>query len=82
MYNRNEKKSENWKNWIAIFTVGLLLILVYKLLDNFTQIGEWIGTLFSVLAPFLVGLLNWRTYYICHVEVWRIYIKKLRKRIL
>ena len=40
MYNRNEKKSENWKNWIAIFTVGLLLILVYKLLDNFTQIGE------------------------------------------
>ena len=57
MYNRNEKKSENWKNWIAIFTVGLLLILVYKLLDNFTQIGEWIGTLFSVLAPFLVGLL-------------------------
>ena len=41
MYNRNEKKSENWKNWIAIFTVGLLLILVYKLLDNFTQIGEW-----------------------------------------
>ena len=57
MYNKNEKKSENWKNWIAIFTVGLLLILVYKLLDNFTQIGEWIGTLFSVLAPFLVGLL-------------------------
>ena len=57
MYNRNEKKSENWKNWIAIFTVGLLLILVYKLLDNFTQIGEWIGTLFSVLAPFLAGLL-------------------------
>ena len=80
MYNRNEKKSENWKNWIAIFTVGLLLILVYKLLDNFTQIGEWIGTLFSVLAPFLVGLLI--AYYICHVEVWRIYIKKLRKRIL
>lgn len=39
MYNKNEKKSENWKNWIAIFTVGLLLILVYKLLDNFTQIG-------------------------------------------
>ena len=31
MYNKNEKKSENWKNWIAIFTVGLLLILVYKL---------------------------------------------------
>ena len=57
MYNKNEKKSENWKNWIAIFTVGLLLILVYKLLDNFTQIGEWIGTLFSVLTPFLVGLL-------------------------
>lgn len=55
--NSKEKKSENWKSWIAIFTVGLLLILVYKLLDNFTQIGEWIRTLFSVLAPFLVGLL-------------------------
>lgn len=55
--NSKEKKSENWKNWIAIFTVGVLLILVYKLLDNFTQIGEWIGTLFSILAPFLVGLL-------------------------
>lgn len=55
--NSKKKKSENWKSWVAIFTVGLLLILVYKLLDNFTQIGEWIGTLFSVLAPFLVGLL-------------------------
>lgn len=57
MNKNKEKKNENWKNWIAIFIVGLLLILVYKLLDNFTQIGEWIGTLFSVLAPFLVGLL-------------------------
>ena len=40
MYNKNEKKSENWKNWIAIFYSWIIIILVYKLLDNFTQIGN------------------------------------------
>lgn len=52
-----DKNKGNIKNYLAIFLVGVVLILVYKLLDNFTQIGEWIGKLFSVLMPFFIGLL-------------------------
>ncbi len=80
--NSKEKKSENWKSWIAIFTVGLLLILVYKLLDNFTQIGEWIRTLFSVLAPFLVGLLIAYLLYMPCRGIENLFKKTKRKRFI
>lgn len=79
MNKKSESKSENWKSWIAIFIVGVLLILVYKLLDNFTQIGEWLKTLFSVLTPFLVGLLIAYLLYMPCRGVERLY-KKTKKK--
>lgn len=82
MNKKIENRSENWKNWIAIFTVGLLLILVYKLLDNFTQIGEWLETLFSVLAPFLVGLLIAYLLYMPCRGVEKLYKKTKKKNFI
>lgn len=82
MNNKNEKKSEKWKNWIAIFIIGLLLILVYKLLDNFTQIGLWLKTLFSVLTPFLVGLLIAYLLYMPCRAVEKLYKKTKKKNFI
>lgn len=45
------------KRWIYWVSIGVVLIIIYKLLDNFTGIGDWIGNLFSVLAPFIEGVL-------------------------
>ena len=45
------------KKWFYWVSIGVVLIIIYKLLDNFTGIGDWIGNLFSVLAPFLEGIL-------------------------
>lgn len=82
MNKKSESKSENWKSWIAIFIVGVLLILVYKLLDNFTQIGEWLKTLFSVLTPFLVGLLIAYLLYMPCRGVERLYKKTKKKNFI
>ena len=45
------------KRWFYWISIGIVLIIIYKLLDNFTGIGEWISNFFSVLAPFIEGVL-------------------------
>ena len=45
------------KRWFYWISIGIVLIIIYKLLDNFTGIGEWISNFFSVLAPFIEGIL-------------------------
>ena len=45
------------KKWFYWVSIGVTLIIIYKLLDNFTGIGEWIGNFLSVLAPFVEGIL-------------------------
>src|SRR5699024_6728696 len=45
------------KRWFYWVSIGIVLIIIYKLLDNFTGIGEWISNFFSVLAPFVEGIL-------------------------
>lgn len=76
------KKSENWKSWLAIFIIGVLLIIVYKLLDNFTQIGLWFKTLLSVLAPFLAGLLIAYLLYLPCRGVENLYKKTKKKNFI
>ena len=45
------------KRWLYWVSIGVVLIVIYKLLDNFSGIGNWINNFFSVLAPFLEGIL-------------------------
>ena len=75
-----DKKKSNVKDYLAIFLIGVLLILVYKLLDNFTQIGEWIGKLFSVLMPFFVGLLIAYILYMPCKGIENLYRKTKKKK--
>lgn len=52
----NEIKA-NWKKWFSLFLLAVLIIVVYKVLDNFKNIQVWFITFFRVLRPFLIGLL-------------------------
>ena len=51
-----EELKNHSKKWIYWFLLGVALIVVYKALDNFTNVSEVIGGFFKVIAPFLVGI--------------------------
>ena len=37
--------------------IGIILIIVYKTLDNFTNIFDWIAKLTNILMPFIIATL-------------------------
>lgn len=51
----NEIKN-HWKKWIYWFMLGLSLIIIYKILDNFTETTEVLGKFFTILRPFFIGV--------------------------
>lgn len=55
---RKEKtKVLGTKKWFYWVSIGVVLIVIYKLLDNFSGIATWIKNLLSILAPFVGGIL-------------------------
>ena len=48
---------KNLSKWMYWFLLAISVILVYKVLDNFTSIGQVLSHFFSVITPFLSGLL-------------------------
>ena len=36
---KNIKENKKWIYW---FTLALAIVIIYKILDNFTGIGEWV----------------------------------------
>lgn len=51
----NEIKN-HWRRWLYWFVLGVAIIVVYKALDNFTNIMDAIGKFFSILSPFIAGV--------------------------
>ena len=45
------------RRWIFWFSLGTVLIIIYKFFDNFTGIGNWIGNLIAILGPFLAAII-------------------------
>ena len=52
-----KEKIMGTKRWFYYVSIGIVLIIVYKFLDNFTGIGMWLGKLLGILAPFLLAIL-------------------------
>ena len=50
----NEIKNHG-KKWFYWFTLGVALIIIYKLLDQLTNVAEVVGAFFNVIAPILSG---------------------------
>lgn len=51
------KKFKGETKWFYWFTLLVAIVIVYKILDNFTGIGEWVAELIKVIKPFLVAIL-------------------------
>lgn len=52
----NEVK-KNFSKWMYWFVLGVCVILVYKILDNFGVLAEAAKKFLGIVSPFLVGLL-------------------------
>ncbi len=50
------KNEKNFKKWLFWFTFALASIMVYKFLDNFSTITNFIGNFISVIKPFLIAV--------------------------
>ena len=48
---------KNMTKWMYWFLLGVAIIVVYKILDNFAAIGGAIGNFFNIITPFLSGTL-------------------------
>jgi len=52
-----QKGTQEWKKWMLWFILVIVAICVYKLLDNFGEIMEWVGGLMHILMPFIMALI-------------------------
>ncbi len=66
---------KNFAKWIYWFLFAVCVIIVYNILGNFSQVTSAIGNFFSIISPFLMGML---IAYILYIPASGIE-KKLRK---
>lgn len=76
---KNFKSGTKWFYW---FSLVVAVVIIYKVLDNFTGIGAWLGNLLKVLKPFLMAILLAYLLYIPCRKIEKIYKKnkRLQKR--
>lgn len=53
--NMNEIKNHG-KKWLYWFALGVAIIVVYKALDNFTDVMGAVAKFFDIITPFLAGV--------------------------
>ena len=79
----NEVK-KHWTKWLYWFMFAIALIAVYKTLDSFGYIIDFINGFFNVIAPFLAGALIAYLLYIPSrkIEEWlrKINIKLIKQK--
>lgn len=52
-----EEIKQGWKKRISWLLIAITIVVIYKMLDNFSSIQQWFGTLFAIMKPFLIGIL-------------------------
>lgn len=77
-----DSNKKSFKKWMYCFTFAISIILIYKLLDNFSQIGNWFEKFFSIIMPFIIGvLISYILYLPCKkIELFFNKIKFIRKK--
>lgn len=51
-----EKNKNIWSKWLYWFIFAVAVIAVYKTLDNFSDIKNWVNGVFDILMPFIMGI--------------------------
>ena len=70
---------KNLSKWMYWFLLAISVILVYKILDNFTSIGNAISNFLSVITPFLSGALLAYLLYIPASRIEKTFLKNRNK---
>lgn len=52
-----KQKNRIWTKWLYWFIFAVAVITVYKILDNFSEIGTWIANFLNVIMPFIIGII-------------------------
>lgn len=52
-----EEIKQGWKKRLSWLLIAITVVIVYKMLDNFSSIQAWFGKLIIILKPFLIGVL-------------------------
>jgi predicted PurR-regulated permease PerM len=64
----NKENFERAK-WLPIFIIAIILMIIYKTIDNFTQITEAVRRFLVVISPLLYGILFAYFLYIPHSKI-------------
>ncbi len=79
-----EKKNNIWGKWLYWFVFAVAVITVYKTLDNFNDITNWLKGILDVLMPFIIGIFIAYILYIPCKKLENVYkkskLKLVRKR--
>ncbi len=70
---------EHGKKWIYWLFLGIILIVIYKALDNFNDVMGVINKFFSIIAPFFAGILISYLLYLPCRKIESIYLKSKTK---
>ena len=71
---KNFRSGTKWFYW---FSLIVAIVIIYKVLDNFTGIGVWITNLLKVLKPFLMAILVAYLLYIPCRKIEAIYAREI-----
>ena len=76
-----EEVKNHWKKWIFWFILAVAIIMVYKALDNFSEILGGVGKFFGIIGPFLAGIF---IAYILYIPSMRIegFFKRFKLKII
>lgn len=64
-----------WKKWAYWFSFAIAVIIIYKTLDNFAEIKNWISNLFNIIMPFIIGVIIAYLLYIPSRKIENLYKK-------
>lgn len=76
------KEKRNWTKWLYWFTFAVAVIIVYKTLDNFSEIGNWISNFLATIMPFIIGLIIAYILYIPERKIESIFRKAKKFKIV
>ena len=76
-----EEIKQGWKKRISWLLIAITVVIVYKMLDNFSSVQAWFGSFFRILKPFLIGILISYILFIPCTKIEKIFKKSKLKLI-
>lgn len=72
------KGKKVWTKWFYWFTFAVSIILIYKILDNFNELGNWFERFLHIVMPFIIGIILAYVLYIPSRNIEKL-LRKARK---